>query len=121
MLLERYLKAWEEHDLDGFVTLLKEDAAVTMPPWREAVRGFFAAAWKTCGGLRLKPTAANGQPAFAIYEYSAPQARWRAHSIHVLTFEDGEISAVTLFLDPRLFDAFGPAPALDEPPPAAHR
>jgi RNA polymerase sigma-70 factor (ECF subfamily) len=125
-LLGRYLKAWEGHDLDAFVALLKEDAAVTMPPWlqwfigREAVRSFFAVAWTTCGGLRLKPTAANGQPAFAIYEYSATEARWCAHSIHVLTFESGEISAVTLFLEPRLFEAFGLAPALDEPPPAAH-
>jgi RNA polymerase sigma-70 factor (ECF subfamily) len=125
-LLGRYLKAWEGHDLDGFVELLKEDAAVTMPPWlqwfvgREAVRSFFAMAWKTCGGLRLKPTAANGQPAFAIYEYSRTEGRWGAHSIHVLTFENDEISAVTLFLEPRLFEAFGLAPTLDEPPPASH-
>jgi len=125
-LLGRYLKAWEGHDLDGFVALLKQDAAVTMPPWlqwfigREAVRSFFAMAWKTCGGLRLKPTAANGQPAFAIYEYSATQARWDAHSIHVLALENDEVSAVTLFLEPHLFKAFGLAPALDEPPPVSH-
>ena len=47
-----------------------------MPPWRqwytgrEAIRSFFAVAWKTCGGLRLVATAANGQPAFAVYELS---------------------------------------------------
>jgi RNA polymerase sigma-70 factor (ECF subfamily) len=125
-LLGRYLKAWEGHDLDGFVGLLKEDVAVTMPPWlqwfigREAVRNFFAMAWKTCGGLRLKPTAANGQPAFAIYEYAAAEARWVAHSIHVLTFENDEIAAVTLFLEPRLFEAFGLAATLDESAPASH-
>jgi RNA polymerase sigma-70 factor (ECF subfamily) len=125
-LLGRYLRAWEGHDLDGFVSLLKEDAAVTMPPWlqwfigREAVRNFFAMAWKKmCGGLRLKPTAANGQPAFAVYEYSATESRWAAHAIHVLSFENEEISAVTLFLEPRLFEAFGLAPTLDEPPPAS--
>jgi RNA polymerase sigma-70 factor, ECF subfamily len=125
-LLGRYLTAWEGHDLDGFVGLLKEDVAVTMPPWlqwfigREAVRSFFAMAWKTCGGLRLKPTAANGQPAFAIYEYAAAEARWAAHSIHVLTFENEEIAAVTLFLEPRLFEAFGLAATLDESAPASH-
>ncbi len=32
-LLDRCLKAWEGHDLDGFVALLKEDATFTMPPW----------------------------------------------------------------------------------------
>ena len=68
-LLDRYLRAWEGHDIEGFVALLKEDATFTMPPWlqwyagREAIGAFFAMAWKTCGGVRLVPTAANGQPA----------------------------------------------------------
>ena len=31
-LLERYMKAWEELDLDEFVALLAEDATYTMPP-----------------------------------------------------------------------------------------
>ncbi len=76
-LLARYLRAWEGHDLDGFVALLKEDAAAIMPPWLEwyvgrgDIRTFFHAAWATCGGLRLVPTAANGQPAFGVYEQSA--------------------------------------------------
>jgi RNA polymerase sigma-70 factor, ECF subfamily len=113
-LLGRYLRAWEEHDLDGFVALLKEDATFTMPPWlqwyagREAIRSFFATAWQRCGGLRLAPTAANGQPAFAVYERSG--AAWTAHSIHVLTFEDGAISALTAFVPPTgpsLFKPFG--------------
>src|SRR5271170_2118416 len=97
-LLGRYLQAWEGHDLDGFVALLKEDATAVMPPWlqwlagREAIRSFFEAAWNTCGGLRLVPTAANGQPAFAVYECSATDGRWAAHSIHVLTLEQDAIS-----------------------------
>jgi RNA polymerase sigma-70 factor (ECF subfamily) len=111
-LLGRYLRAWEGHDLDGFVALLKEDATFTMPPWlqwyagRPAIGSFFATAWQTCGGLRLVPTAANGQPAFAVYERSA-DGRWGAHSIHVLTLAPGGISALTLFIEPRLFHAFG--------------
>ncbi len=111
-LLGRYLKAWEGHDLDGFVALLKEDATAIMPPWlqwfagRETIRSFFAVAWKTCHGLRLVPTAANGQPAFAVYELSEADGRWHAHSIHVLTFERNTISTLTLFLDPSLFQAF---------------
>src|SRR5271170_1347148 len=97
-LLGRYLQAWEGHDLDGFVALLKEDATVTMPPWlewyagRQAIESFFAKAWKTCGGLRLVPTAANGQPAFGIYERTGADAQWSAHSIHVLTLDDATIS-----------------------------
>jgi RNA polymerase sigma-70 factor, ECF subfamily len=115
-LLSRYLKTWEGHDLDGFVALLKEDATFTMPPWlqwfigREAVRSFFNMAWRTCGGLRLVPTAANGQPAFAVYERSATDGRFAAHSIHVLALERDMISAATLFVPPvgpLLFRAFG--------------
>jgi RNA polymerase sigma-70 factor (ECF subfamily) len=115
-LLNRYLKAWEGHDLDGFVALLKDDATFTMPPWllwfagRQAIGSFFTIAWKTCGGLRLVPAAANRQPAFAVYERSGADARWAAHSIHVLTLEHDVISTLTLFvppLGPRLFHAFG--------------
>jgi RNA polymerase sigma-70 factor, ECF subfamily len=114
-LLERYLRAWEGHDLDGFVALLKEDATFTMPPWlqwyagRNEIGSFFALAWKTCGGLRLVPTAANGQPAFAVYERSA-DSRWAAHAIQVLALEGEMISSLTLFVPPvgpQLFDAFG--------------
>jgi RNA polymerase sigma-70 factor (ECF subfamily) len=112
-LLGRYLSAWERHDVDGFVAVLKEDATAVMPPWlqwfigREVIGTFFATAWKTCGGLRLVSTSANGQPAFAIYEFSAADRRWNAHSIHVLTLENEAISAITLFLDSQLFQNFG--------------
>ena len=106
--------------MDGFVALLKEDATAVMPPWlqwfigREAIGTFFAAAWKTCGGLHLVPTAANGQPAFAIYEFSDADKRWNAHSIHVLTLENDVISGVTLFLDSNLFHEFGLPPVLPD-------
>ena len=115
-LLGRYLQAWEGHDLDGFVALLREDATYTMPPWqqwyagREAIRTFFEWAWKTCSGLRLVPTAANGQPAFAVYARAGADAPLAAHSIHMLALEDDMISTLTLFVPPtgpRLFDAFG--------------
>ncbi len=111
-LLGRYLQSWEGHDLDGFGALLKQDATVIMPPWlqwyagRETIQAFFGASWKSCGGLRLVPTAANGQPAFAVYERGA-DGRFNAHSIHVLTLERDLVSTMTLFVEPRLFQAFG--------------
>lgn len=115
-LLDRYLQAWEGYDIDGFVAFLKEDAAFTMPPrllWyvgREAIGSFFAMVWKTCAGLRLVPTAANRQPAFAVYERTDTDPRWNAHSIHVLALEHDKVSRLTTFLGPdglRLFPAFG--------------
>jgi RNA polymerase sigma-70 factor (ECF subfamily) len=129
-LLSRYLDAWEQHDVDGFVALLKEDATFTMPPWlqwyvgRETIRSFFSLAWKTCGGVRLIPTAANGQPAFAVYDYCSAEGQWNAHAIHVLTIRDRTISALTAFQQPtgpNLFPAFGlptvlPGDGLHPPP-----
>ena len=112
-LLGQYLTAWEGHDVDGFVAVLREDATAVMPPWlqwfsgRDTIGSFFAAAWKTCAGLHLVPTSANGQPAFAIYEFSSADNHWNAHSIHVLTLERDAISSITLFLDPHLFHDFG--------------
>jgi RNA polymerase sigma-70 factor (ECF subfamily) len=115
-LLDRYLRAWEGLDLDGFVSLLKEDATYTMPPlpqWyagREAIRAFFAWAWKSYGGFRLVPTAANRQPAFALYSRPGTEGPWAAHSIQVLSLEQNAISQLTLFvkpIGPQLFQAFG--------------
>jgi len=115
-LLGRYLQAWERLDVDSFVALLKEDATYTMPPipqWyagREAIRTFFAWAWRAYDGYRLVPTAANGQPAFAAYSRARADAPWTAHSIQVLSFEHDMISGLTLFAKPdgpRLFGAFG--------------
>ena len=84
-----------------------------MPPWlqwyagREAIRSFVAMAWKACGGVRLVPTAANGQPAFAVYTRTGARTPWAAQSIHVLTLEHETISTLTVFLEPAVFHAFG--------------
>jgi RNA polymerase sigma-70 factor (ECF subfamily) len=115
-LLDRYLQAWERLDLESFVRLLKEDATYTMPPlpqWyagRDAIRTFFGWAWKLYGGFRLVPTAANRQPAFAAYSRAGTDGPWTAHSIHVLSFEQDNISTLTVFAKPdgpRLFQPFG--------------
>jgi RNA polymerase sigma-70 factor, ECF subfamily len=114
-LLDRYLRAWENADVDGFVALLKEDAVVSMPPWREwyrgreALRTFFAWAWRPGGHgpFRLIPTGANRQPGFAFYCHGGTGGDWRAHSINVLSVDDNSIAALTFFLDPPLFVPFG--------------
>jgi RNA polymerase sigma-70 factor, ECF subfamily len=61
---------------------------------------------------RPSPSTGGSQPAtcFRVYEHSDADARWAAHSIHVLTLEHDIISTLTLFvppLGPRLFHAFG--------------
>ncbi|HET8998984.1 MAG TPA: sigma-70 family RNA polymerase sigma factor [bacterium] len=114
-LLDRYLRAWESADVDGFVALLREDATVSMPPWREWYRGreslrrFFDWAWRPGGHgpFRLIRIGANGQPAFAFYCRADVETEWRAHSIHVLSVQDDSIATLTFFLSPQLFVAFG--------------
>ncbi|MGH7629193.1 MAG: sigma-70 family RNA polymerase sigma factor [Gemmatimonadales bacterium] len=121
-ILERYVRAWEHSDLDGFVALLKEDAVLSMPPWREwydgrdAIRKFFASPFEVGGegAFRLVPTAANGQPAFAQYTGGPEELECPRRVIHVLTIEDGAIAALTFFTDPEVFAAFG----LPEAPPS---
>ena len=122
-LLSRYVRAWEDRNLDGFVTLLKEDAIYTMPPvsqWyagARAIHVFFEWAWNHYNGFRLIPTAANRQPAFAAYSRARVDAPWSAHSIQVLALDGDRISGLTLFMKPTgpgLFAAFGlPAERVD--------
>jgi hypothetical protein len=72
-----------------------------------AIRAFFSRPWRSYGGFRLVPTNANRQPAFAVYCRSLKAPEWRAHSIQVLTIQAGSIAALTKFLSPPLFRAFG--------------
>jgi RNA polymerase sigma-70 factor, ECF subfamily len=115
-LLDRYVRAWEDKNLDGFIALLKSEATYAMPPWshwylgREAIGRFFGAVWKYYGRFHLLPTQANGQPAFVLYTKGDGERTWRAHSLQVLGIEGDAISSLTAFmrpLAPALVPAFG--------------
>lgn len=103
-LLARYVRAWQERDIDGFVGLLKDDARYAMPPWRQWYRGrdaigqFFAAVWPRYGQFRLLRSRANGQPALALYTRSSHGQAWRAHSLQVLEIDDGAIASIVMFM-----------------------
>jgi len=93
-VLDRYVRAWESTDVDGFTALLREDAVMSMPPWRQwyqgrhAIATFFARTGRPGGHapFRLVPAAANRQPAFAFYSrWQSPE--WRFHSIQLLDFQ----------------------------------
>ncbi len=113
-LLDRYVRAWETADIDGLITLLKEDATFPMPPspsWylgRDAIRAFIQANildGDARGRWRLLPTRANGSPAFAWYRRISPD-RFVAFAIQILTLEKGLIADVTTFPLPALFSFF---------------
>ena len=112
-LLDRYCAAFENADMAALTELLQADVRLEMPPlpmWftgRDTVMRFLAArAFTKPGDIVLVPTAANAQPAVAEYRRSADHVL-RAHSIHVLTTGTAGIAALTVFLDPALFSAFG--------------
>ncbi len=122
-LLQRYVRTWEESDLDGFVALLREDAVLSMPPWRQwhvgraAIRAFMAWVWRPDRRRHhlLVPTAANRQPAFGHYRSESEGSEWRAFGIQVLTLQDDAIASLTNFVDARLFAAFGLPSVLPAP------
>jgi RNA polymerase sigma-70 factor, ECF subfamily len=114
-LLERYVRAWESTDVDGFTALLTEDASLSMPPWaqwylgRQAIATFFARTGRSGGHapFRLVPTAANRQPAFAFYSRWQGGREWQFHSIQLLVIRDEAIARMTSFVTATLASIFG--------------
>jgi RNA polymerase sigma-70 factor (ECF subfamily) len=106
--------AWERGDVAALVTMLADDAAITMPPmatWyqgREAI-AVFLRNQPLAGGnsWRLVPTSANGQPAFGKYQWVETAGAFVAHGVMVLTLRDDRIAEITAFLDPTALEWFG--------------
>jgi len=126
--LERYVRAWQLADIEGFVQLIAEDVQFSMPPltaWfqgRDAVAAFvedaiFAAARPH--GVHLMPGSCNGQPAFAIYE-PGDDDRLVVTGLQVLQLDElnGEpvIVALVSYRDPALAIRCGLPAALPAAP-----
>ena len=100
--------------MNKLVTLLTEDAWLTMPPvpmqyqGRDLAARFWAAtAFRPGRSARLVPTRANGQPAFGLYIREPKALVVGANGILVLTLAGRQISAVTGFPDNRAMRIFG--------------
>jgi RNA polymerase sigma-70 factor (TIGR02960 family) len=114
-LLGRFAAAVERGDIEGIVSLLTEEAWVTMPPQpyeyqgRAVIAAFLSDRTRRRDdrALRLVPARANGQPAFGCYLPDAQAANARAYALFVLTLEGDRISAITWFGDPSIFPRFG--------------
>ncbi|HEV2344378.1 MAG TPA: sigma-70 family RNA polymerase sigma factor [Actinocrinis sp.] len=113
-LLDRYAKAFESADVDALTRLFTEDAVVEMPPapqWftgHAMVARFFAYRFtKRPGRIRLVPTSANRQPAFASYR-RLDDGTFEAQHVQVLTLSESGISHATAFTEnKRLIRLFG--------------
>ena len=113
-LLERYVKAFEQYDIEALTALIHEDATQSMPPydlWLTGRDDIFAWWWGPgigCKGSRVIPTmAANGSPAFGQYKPSE-DGGYEPWALQVLEVSDGRIAEMTFFLGTeRLFPLFG--------------
>lgn len=111
-LLDRYVAAFENADVAALMGLLTEDAVLEMPPtptWfagRESVGRFFGSHVLTApGAFRMVATAANGQPAAAMYG-RGPDGVHHAHAVMVLSASGAGIARIVAFRDEGLFDLF---------------
>ena len=118
-LLDRYVASFEQYDIDSLVTLLHEDATLSMPPYALWMRGidnfrrWLLGEGLGCRGSRLVAVNANGCAAFGQYR-SSPDGGHEPWALQVIEMSDGRITALNSFLDTaRLFPLFGLPPRLD--------
>jgi RNA polymerase sigma-70 factor (ECF subfamily) len=120
-LLARYVKAFEQYDMEALTSLIHEDAIQSMPPfdmWLSGRDDIFAWWWGPgigCEGSRVIPTvSANGSPAFGQYKPSETGSGYDPWALQVLEVADGKIVELTFFLETEiLFPLFGLPPRLD--------
>jgi RNA polymerase sigma-70 factor (ECF subfamily) len=120
-LLRRYVKAFEDYDMDALTALIHEDAVQSMPPYdmwlsgREDIFAWWLGPGIGCRGSRVIPTvSANGSPAFGQYKPSDSGSGYDPWALQVLEVADGRVVELTFFLDTEtLFPLFGLPARLD--------
>jgi RNA polymerase sigma-70 factor (ECF subfamily) len=116
-LIEQFLDAFQRYDVDEIVGLLRDDAALSMPPFsfwlqgQEDIRGWLLGRGNGCRGSRLIPTQASGLPAFGQYRPGDEPGTWKPWGLIVLEPDGDRIASWTSFLDTEnLFPLFGLPP-----------
>jgi RNA polymerase sigma-70 factor (ECF subfamily) len=110
-IVQRFIAAWDEHDVAALVAMLSDQATWSMPPlatWytgRRAIAAFLAefpmrATWQWL------PVRINGQLGVASYMRRGRRRLYRAYALHALTLRGTAIERVTAFLRPDLFGRF---------------
>ena len=120
-LLARYVKAFEEYDMETLTALVHDDAIQSMPPFdlwlsgRDDIFAWWLGPGIGCRGSRVIPTvSANGAPAFGQYKPSDTGSGYDPWALQVLEVADGKIVELTFFLDTEtLFPLFGLPARLD--------
>jgi RNA polymerase sigma-70 factor, ECF subfamily len=113
-VLDRFVRAWQDSDIQALADLLREDATLRMPPeiaaiiGRDRVTDFFATvpADGRLDLIHLVHTRANGEPALAAYLPDG-DGPCRGYGLMVLTVVDDAVAEIVGFADPALFEHFG--------------
>jgi RNA polymerase sigma-70 factor (TIGR02960 family) len=101
-LIAKFVHAYESSNVEELVSLLTDDAFITMPPMpfeyagREAVGEFCSLLFGAGRRYTLIPTRSNGQPAFGVYVDTGTGTR-HGTGVFVLTLAGQQISAMTRF------------------------
>ena len=105
-LVERFAEAFVTDDVEALLTLLTDDAWLSMPPaphqyrGRASIAAFLraSAAWRVGAGLdlRVESSRANGQPALACHHVG--RGGTEPAGLIVLTLTDDRIRQITRFL-----------------------
>jgi RNA polymerase sigma-70 factor (ECF subfamily) len=114
-LLQRYVTAFEQYDMDALTSLIHEDATQSMPPFdlwlagRADILEWWVGPGNGCRGSRVIPVrSANGAPAFGQYKPAESGEGYEPWALQVLEIEDGRIVELTFFLDVEtVFPRFG--------------
>lgn len=113
-IVGRFADAVQGGDTEQVVSLLTDDAWLTMPPQPFEYQGATAIAAflddraaRRGTPLMLVPTRANNQPAFGCYVRAPHTELARAYGMLVLTLEGARVSAMTWFVDTSLLARFG--------------
>jgi RNA polymerase sigma-70 factor (ECF subfamily) len=111
-LLTRYVDAFHRYDVEGLVSLLRDDATFSMPPYAlwlqgpDSVRGWLTGPGLPCRGSKLVPVAACASPAFA--QYRLVDGKHTPWALVVLELDGDRIAGWNSFLDTEtLFPMFG--------------
>jgi RNA polymerase sigma-70 factor (TIGR02960 family) len=103
-LLDRYVAAFQNADVDELVAVLTDDARYEMPPfltWFQssgAVGAFLGSRMRAFGITPVICTSANAQPAVALYPPTA-DGQHRLHALHVLTLAPHGVERIVAFMD----------------------
>lgn len=125
-VVDRFVRAWETGDFDGFVALLADDAVMSMPPWEYWLDGKDAVVatmlspgtWSGAprpGRYRIVSASMNGDPGGLAY-VPGPDGRFVPVCLTVLSLDaEGRVADLTTFVLPELFAAWGFPSVLDGP------